>query len=106
MLNVFFVTPNGEEIGEASMGQADTVMEVAVREGVPGIIAECGGSMSCATCHVYLEPEANEAFEPQEDTEKDLVDGLDNCSERSRLSCQLYPVTEHGNVVITVPTAL
>lgn len=103
MVKVTFVNPAGDALGEADISDSDTVMEVAVREGIPGIIAECGGSMSCATCHVYLEPEANDMFEPQEDLERELIDGLDNCSDRSRLSCQLYLVKDDGDVTVTVP---
>lgn len=103
MLTITFTTPEGDVLVETTMTDSDTVMEVAVREGVPGIVAECGGSMSCATCHVYLEPEANESFEPQEQMERDLIEGLENCSANSRLSCQLYPATPEGEVVVTVP---
>ena len=104
LLTVRFLNPDGSVILETDMDTHDTVMEVAVREGVSGIIAECGGSMSCGTCHVYLQPDANERFEAQEDLEADLIDGLDNKTDCSRLSCQLYPIETGGSVDVTVPS--
>jgi ferredoxin, 2Fe-2S len=68
----------------------DSVMETAVRNGVPGIVAECGGSLSCATCHVFVCPESQDAVDPMEDVEDDMLDGAAvERRENSRLSCQL-----------------
>ncbi|MFM9920021.1 2Fe-2S iron-sulfur cluster-binding protein [Lacisediminihabitans sp. H27-G8] len=68
----------------------DSVMETAVRNGVPGIVAECGGSLSCATCHVFLCEESMGAFPPMQDLEDDMLDGTAvDRQENSRLSCQL-----------------
>lgn len=104
MLTVRFQNPDGSTILETEIDSSSTVMEIAVREGVDGIIAECGGSMSCGTCHVYLQPDADRAFEPQESMEADLIDGLDDKTDCSRLSCQLYPVESSGVVDVTVPS--
>lgn len=68
----------------------DSVMETAVRNGVPGIVAECGGSLSCATCHVFLCAESIDAFPAMKDLEDDMLDGTAvERRENSRLSCQL-----------------
>jgi 2Fe-2S ferredoxin len=68
----------------------DSVMETAVRNGVPGIVAECGGSLSCATCHVFLCSGSADAFPPMQDLEDDMLDGTAvERQENSRLSCQL-----------------
>ncbi|MET4705461.1 2Fe-2S iron-sulfur cluster-binding protein [Frigoribacterium sp. UYMn621] len=68
----------------------DSVMETAVRNGVPGIVAECGGSLSCATCHVFLCADSTAAFPPMEELEDDMLDGTAvDRQENSRLSCQL-----------------
>ena len=54
MPNVTYIQPDGKEVTiEARDG--DSVMETAVRNGVKGIIAECGGACACATCHCYVD---------------------------------------------------
>ncbi|MCY7287128.1 MAG: (2Fe-2S)-binding protein [Cryobacterium sp.] len=68
----------------------DSVMETGVKNGVPGILAECGGACSCATCHVYVDDASFELAGAPDDLEDDMLDGA--ASERlsnSRLSCQL-----------------
>lgn len=70
--------------------EGDSVMEVAVRNGLPGIVAECGGSLACSTCHVYVQEDELEQLPPVDDMEDMMLDGT--VSERlsnSRLSCQL-----------------
>lgn len=67
-----------------------SVMETAVKHGVPGIVAECGGALSCATCHVYVSGSCLERTGTAEDFEDEMLD--DAASERrpnSRLSCQI-----------------
>lgn len=89
MPHVTYISPDGTETTlEARDG--DSVMEVAVKNGVKGIVAECGGACSCATCHVYVEPEFMDAVGGVNDLEDDMLDGAE--SERldnSRLSCQI-----------------
>ncbi|WP_417555278.1 2Fe-2S iron-sulfur cluster-binding protein [Microbacterium sp.] len=68
----------------------DSIMETAVRNGVPGIVGECGGSLSCATCHVFVAPETRELVGGPGDLEDEMLDGtaVDRRDE-SRLSCQI-----------------
>jgi 2Fe-2S ferredoxin len=81
----------------------DSVMETAVRHGVPGIVAECGGSMSCATCHVFVDPAGLAALPPMADLEDEMLDGTAvERRETSRLSCQLR-VTEEMHLHVTTP---
>lgn len=72
----------------------DSVMETAVRNGVPGIIAECGGSLSCATCHVYVREDQLSELEEMTEMEDEMLYGTaeDRC-ENSRLSCQIKLAT-------------
>lgn len=68
----------------------DSVMETGVKNGVPGIVAECGGACSCATCHVYVDNASLGLVGSPDDLEDDMLEGT--ASERlpnSRLSCQL-----------------
>lgn len=68
----------------------DSIMETAVRNGVPGIVGECGGSLSCATCHVFASPETWELVGPPGDLEDEMLDGTATDREDcSRLSCQI-----------------
>ena len=105
MGQIRFTTPDGDLLLETPMGKRDTVMETAVREGVPGIEAECGGAMSCGTCHVFVASECADEFEPAEPDELEMIAGLDNSTERSRLSCQLIPITPDSPLAVTVPDA-
>ena len=89
MPNVTYISPDGTETTlEARDG--DSVMEIAVKNGVKGIVAECGGACSCATCHVYVDDAFVGAMGEVSDLEDDMLDGAE--SERlpvSRLSCQI-----------------
>jgi len=69
----------------------DSVMETAVRNGVKGIVGECGGSLSCATCHVFVAPETLELVGgPASSLEDDMLDGTAvDREDNSRLSCQI-----------------
>jgi 2Fe-2S ferredoxin len=68
----------------------DSVMETAVRNGVPGIVAECGGSLSCATCHVFVRSDDFAALPAMEDMEDEMLYGTAvDREDTSRLSCQL-----------------
>lgn len=89
MPHVTYISPDGTETTlEARDG--DSVMEVAVKNGVKGIVAECGGACSCATCHVYVEPEFMDVVGGVNDLEDDMLDGAESERlENSRLSCQI-----------------
>ena len=86
---------------EATAG--DSVMETAVRNGIPGIVAECGGSLSCATCHVFVDMDDLTALPPMEEMEDEMLYGT--AQERqgcSRLSCQIR-VTPAMDLHVTTP---
>jgi len=87
---------------EAEIGS--TVMEAAVSNDIPGILATCGGSCACATCHVYVEPEWYDRLEKPAIDELDMLDTAHDLQPNSRLSCQI-PVTAalDGLVVRTPP---
>ncbi|WP_394160747.1 2Fe-2S iron-sulfur cluster-binding protein [Galactobacter valiniphilus] len=86
---------------EATVG--DSVMETAVRNGVPGIVAECGGSLSCATCHVFVRADDFEALPAMEEMEDEMLYGTAvDREDTSRLSCQVR-VTEGMDLHVTTP---
>ncbi len=89
MPSVTFTAPDGSELTVEGFA-GDSVMETAVRNGVPGIVAECGGNLACATCHVFVCPESQDAVDPMGDIEDDMLYGAAvDRQENSRLSCQL-----------------
>ena len=67
-----------------------TVMEGAIQNDIPGIDADCGGGMSCATCHVYVNDEWLDKLPAKEDGEEDMLDMAFEPKKNSRLSCLLY----------------
>ena len=64
-------------------------MENAVKNGIPGIVAECGGACSCATCHVHVAPEWIDRLPALSGDEDDLLDSSPGRDSNSRLSCQI-----------------
>jgi 2Fe-2S ferredoxin len=81
-----------------------TVMQGGVKNGVDGIIAECGGNCMCATCHVYVDPAWLGRLEPIGDTEDAMLEST--AAERlsnSRLSCQIKVTAELDGLVVTTP---
>ncbi|NMO03955.1 (2Fe-2S)-binding protein [Gordonia sp. TBRC 11910] len=100
MANVIYHLPDGSiETVDVPTGQS--VMDGSVRNNLPGIVAECGGSCSCATCHVYLDDAANALFDPPSDEEAELMEFLEGAQPNSRLSCQLI-IAGHGDVHVQV----
>lgn len=87
---------------DATVG--DSVMETAVRNGVPGIVAECGGSLSCATCHVYVDDGDLASLPPMEEMEDEMLWGTaDERRDNSRLSCQLK-ISDDTDLHVTTPS--
>jgi 2Fe-2S ferredoxin len=80
-----------------------TVMEVAVRNGVPGIEAECGGACACATCHVYVDDAWTEKTGHAEPMEEDMLDFAFDVRPNSRLSCQIRVRDDLDGLVVRTP---
>jgi len=81
-----------------------SVMEGAVQNNIPGIDADCGGSMACATCHVYVKEEWFNKLPKAEDGEHDMIDMAFEPKKNSRLSCQLTVTDELDGLVVTTPS--
>lgn len=91
MAKITYITKEGESmVFEASSG---SLMELAVKNKVPGIDGDCGGVCSCATCHVHVAPAYYEKLEAPSEIESDMLEFDDNVNEYSRLCCQI-PVTD------------
>jgi len=80
-----------------------TVMESAIRNGVPGIEAECGGACACATCHVYVDDAFVDIVGPPEAMEDDMLDFAYDVRPNSRLSCQIKVRNEIDGLLVQVP---
>ena len=80
-----------------------TVMEGAIQNNVPGIDADCGGSMACATCHVYVKEEWFNKLPKKEDGEEDMLDMAYEPNKFSRLSCQLIVSDKLEGMIINLP---
>jgi len=80
-----------------------SVMEGAVQNNIPGIDADCGGSMACATCHVYVKEEWFSKLPKKEDGEEDMLDMAFEPKKNSRLSCQLMITDQLEGLVVNLP---
>lgn len=80
-----------------------TVMENAIRNGVPGIEAECGGACACATCHIYVDEAWTAEVGEPEPMEEDMLDFAYDVRPNSRLSCQIKVRDELDGLVVRVP---
>ena len=80
-----------------------TVMEGAIQNNIPGIDADCGGSMACATCHVYVKEEWFNKLPKKEDGEEDMIDMAFEPKKNSRLSCQLMVSDQIDGLVVNLP---
>jgi 2Fe-2S ferredoxin len=83
--------------------EGSTVMETAIRNDVPGIVAECGGACACATCHVYVDEEWKDVVGPPSPMEEDMLDFAADVRPTSRLSCQIRVRPELDGLVVQTP---
>tara|TARA_B100000242_G_scaffold122246_1_gene85916 strand:- start:2401 stop:2721 length:321 start_codon:yes stop_codon:yes gene_type:complete len=80
-----------------------SVMEGAIQKEIPGIDADCGGSMACATCHVYVSDEWINKISKPEDAEIDMIDMAYKPKKNSRLSCQIIVSDDLDGLEVTTP---
>ena len=80
-----------------------SVMEGAIQNNVEGIDADCGGSMACATCHVYVEEKWLDRIPKAEEAEVDMIDMAFEPKKNSRLSCQIIVSDELNGLTVITP---
>lgn len=78
-------------------------METATFNGVPGVVAECGGSCSCATCHVYIDLDWYAQLPSPDESEQEMLEFAIDPRENSRLSCQVEITEELDGMVVHTP---
>ena len=102
MAKITFVDSEGKSrTVDAEVGS--TVMETAIRNSIPEILAECGGACACATCHVYVDDAWLEKTGKASAMEEDMLDFAHEPRETSRLSCQIILNDTLDGLVVHVP---
>lgn len=102
MITVRLTSPSGE-LHEVVGRPGSSLMETAVKHGVPGIVAECGGACSCATCHVYVDQEFATQVGGADDWEDEMLEeAVAPRRPTSRLSCQIKLSEELDGLSVTI----
>ncbi len=102
MAKITYIQPSGDaRTVEGEVGA--TVMETAIKNGIQGIEAECGGACSCATCHVYVDAAWKEKTGEPSPMEEDMLDFAFEVKATSRLSCQIKVREDLDGLVVRVP---
>jgi ferredoxin, 2Fe-2S len=100
---IVFVEPDGEH-REIAAADGESVMQAAVNNLVDGIVGECGGDLSCATCHVFVDPEWYGALPEAGEDELDMLEATsEEPTKFSRLSCQIKCHGKLDGLVVHVP---
>ncbi len=103
MTVVLFVPRDGSE-RLVDLANGESLMAGAVKNGIPGIDGECGGCLSCATCHVYVDAEDLSALAPPSDDESAMLDAVTAPRQaNSRLGCQIKASDALGALRVHVP---
>ncbi len=102
MTQITFIDATGQS-RTVQAENGSTVMETALKNGVPGIEAECGGACACATCHVYVADDWVEKLPKAEQMEEDMLDFAFDVRPSSRLSCQIKVKPELDGLTVTTP---
>ena len=102
MPKITYIDPKGNS-RTVEVENGLTVMEGAVQNNIPGIDADCGGGMACATCHVYVEDSWFNKLSKAEDAEQDMIDMAYKPNKHSRLSCQIIVSNEIDGLTVTTP---
>jgi 2Fe-2S ferredoxin len=102
MAKITFIDSSGvARTVEAQVGS--TVMETAIKHGIPGVEAECGGACACATCHVYVDEAWREITGAPSPMEEDMLDFGYDVRANSRLSCQIKVTDAVDGLVVATP---
>jgi len=100
-----FKLPDGKDVS-VEVPNGESLMQAASNAGIGGIIAECGGSAMCATCHVYVDGQWLDSLSAPLANELEMLDcTLSPRLANSRLSCQIRMTLELSGINVTVPDA-
>ena len=102
MAKIIYTTHDNQK-HEVEVQNGLTVMEGAIQNDIPGIDADCGGGMACATCHVYVKEDWFNKVPSKQEGEDDMLDQAFEPKTNSRLSCQLIVSDELDGLVVNLP---
>ena len=103
MAKITYIESNGKS-HTVEVANGMSVMEGAVQNDIPGIDADCGGGMACATCHVYVDENWMQKLPQKDDGEEDMLDMAFEPKKNSRLSCQIIVSDELDGLVVNIPS--
>jgi len=103
-VKVTYIEDDGSK-HEVEVESGTTLMQAALDNMVDGIVGDCGGGLSCATCHCYIDEAWLDVVGVAEDTEKDMLICAIDPKENSRLSCQVTVTDEMDGLVVSLPEA-
>jgi 2Fe-2S ferredoxin len=104
MARVTYIEATGKR-HEIELRPGETVMEAAVRNRLTGIEGECGGVLSCGTCHVYVQTDWLDRLTPMGSEEKVMLEFATNVASNSRLSCRLKESPDIDGLVVSLPAS-
>jgi 2Fe-2S ferredoxin len=102
MAKIIYIEFNGKEhVLDVAPGMS--VMQSAIANNIRGIIAECGGACSCATCHVYVDPSWVNRLDQKSEIEVSMLEAVCDVQPNSRLSCQIEVTEKLEGLVVRMP---
>ena len=102
MPRISYIEHNGTE-HTVEVKPGFSVMEGAVKNGVPGIDADCGGACACATCHVYVDAAWRDKVGEPSSAEREMLEFAEERAENSRLSCRITVSDALDGLVVRMP---
>lgn len=102
MGRVTYIESNGEQ-HQVNLENGQSIMQGALDNLIEGILGECGGCCSCATCHCYVDDAWLETVGAPDDMEKDMLDSVVDPQSSSRLSCQIQMSDDLDGLVVRLP---
>ena len=102
MVRITYIEHNGTS-HVVEMEEGRSVMEGAIQNNIPGIVAECGGACSCATCHAYIDKQWLKEVGPAGEDEADMLEFVDKPTPNSRLTCQIEVSENLDGLVVRLP---
>ena len=102
MVKITYVEANGA-VHVVDAKPRLSLMENAVKNNVPGIVAECGGACACATCRVYVHEAWREKTGEPSETERGMIEYSGDPAQGIRLSCQITVTEELDGLIVHMP---
>tara|TARA_B100000686_G_scaffold9941_1_gene10029 strand:- start:139 stop:459 length:321 start_codon:yes stop_codon:yes gene_type:complete len=102
MAKITYIEHNGKS-HTVNVANGLSVMEGAVQNNIQGILADCGGGMACATCHVYVKEDWFNKLPKKQEGEDDMLDQAFEPKKNSRLSCQIEVSDDLDGLIVNLP---